>query len=191
MVELVDATDSKSVVRKDMWVRVPPSALSMQSQGGGLVVDKHQVFAQWNETKIQLDARPHPDFYFYEREVWWAALGQNIGHEINGKHANFERPVLILKKYSRYTCLVLPLTTVIRPGASWQFPLQAGGKNAAALLNESCSISTKRLLKKIDRVEIDVFVEIVTAYFELIKYNNPALGGAVELPAKPDEPIGL
>lgn len=191
MVELVDATDSKSVVRKDMWVRVPPSALSMQSQGGGLVVDKHQVFAQWNKVKIILDARPHPDFYFYEREVWWAALGENIGHEINGKNANFERPVLILKKYSRSKCLVLPLTTAARPGQITQFTLSVAGKTAAALLDESRSVSSKRLLRKIDKLEPLTFQRIASAYWELIKYNNPAFGGAVELPDKPDEPIDL
>ena len=33
-----------------------------------------------------------------EGEVWWCAIGENVGIEINGKSETFARPVLILKK---------------------------------------------------------------------------------------------
>ena len=38
------------------------------------------------------------DFFFHEKEVWWSALGVNIGVEMDGKNENFERPVLVLRK---------------------------------------------------------------------------------------------
>jgi hypothetical protein len=36
--------------------------------------------------------------YVHEREVWGCSLGANIGVEADGKHDNFERPVLVLMK---------------------------------------------------------------------------------------------
>ena len=156
----------------------------MQSQGGGLAsLTDRQVFAQWNEVKIDLDARPHPDFYFYEREVWWAALGKNIGHEIDGKNANFERPALIVKKYSRYTCLVLPLTTVIKPENKFQSVFNLHQRPNAALLDQSQTISSKRLSRRFGKIDVDLFQKIVLSYSSLIKIDNPALGGVAELPA--------
>jgi hypothetical protein len=40
----------------------------------------------WTNKKKRLDARVLPmDFFFLEREVWWAAIGVNIGREEDGK----------------------------------------------------------------------------------------------------------
>jgi len=44
------------------------------------------------------------DFFFLEGEVWWTALGVNIGHEIDGKNEFCERPVVILKKIDKIYC---------------------------------------------------------------------------------------
>lgn len=159
----------------------------MQSQGGGLArPQQRQAFAQWTDLKIKLDAKSHPDFYFYEREVWWTALGQNIGHEVNGKNANFERPALILKRYTQKTCLIIPLTTVIKPSAYYQFSIELNGIKNAALLDQTRSISSKRLSRKLGKINITTFQKIGIAYFNLIKIDNPALGGVAELP---DEPV--
>lgn len=37
-----------------------------------------------------------------EREVWWVAVGENVGVEINGKSGRFSRPVLVYKKLSKF-----------------------------------------------------------------------------------------
>lgn len=37
----------------------------------------------------------------HEGEIWWCAMGENVGVEINGKHDVFSRPVLVFKKLSR------------------------------------------------------------------------------------------
>ena len=38
--------------------------------------------------------------YFYEREVWWTAIGHNVGNEEDGKGAKYARPVLVLRKFN-------------------------------------------------------------------------------------------
>lgn len=43
---------------------------------------------------------------FCEGEVWWCALGENIGVEINGKSATFARPILVLRKLSQFSLWV-------------------------------------------------------------------------------------
>jgi len=48
-------------------------------------------FDVWNKKKQELDVVAHRK-NFYEREVWWASLGKNIGVEINGKHELFCAP---------------------------------------------------------------------------------------------------
>ena len=48
---------------------------------------------------------------FNEREIWWCSVGLNIGYEIYGKNELFNRPVLIIKKFSSSIFLGLPLTS--------------------------------------------------------------------------------
>lgn len=43
------------------------------------------IHLDWTKQKIAMTYRTRV-FYFYEREVWWASLGQNIGFEENGTH---------------------------------------------------------------------------------------------------------
>jgi mRNA interferase MazF len=52
-------------------------------------------FDRWNKKKKALNETDFTD-YVHEREVWWCALGVNVGLEADGKHDNFERPVLVL-----------------------------------------------------------------------------------------------
>ena len=62
-------------------------------------------FKAWSKKKEFIEKRVLPDdFYFLEGEIWWAVLGVNIGHEIDGKNDMYERPVLVLKKISESTC---------------------------------------------------------------------------------------
>ena len=49
--------------------------------------------------------------YFHEGDIWWVRLGVNVGFEIDGKHKQFARPVIVLKKYNQYSFLALPLST--------------------------------------------------------------------------------
>ncbi len=67
-------------------------------------------FDRWNEIKKMTDAYSI-NFYFKEQEVWWVKTGLNIGIESNGKGQEFTRPVLIIKKHNRHSCLTVSLTT--------------------------------------------------------------------------------
>lgn len=74
-------------------------------------------FTDWAHLKPQIHFSSEFDVYFRERQIWWASIGQNIGSEENGKHGNFERPVIVLKKFNPQTFLAVPISTAAKEGA--------------------------------------------------------------------------
>src|SRR5262249_33753522 len=91
--------------------------------------------------------------YFREGEIWWAHLGVNIGYESDGKHENFARPVIVLRKYNKYSFLALPLTTSEKPNP-WKLPVGfVAGKQAFAVLSQLRNIDSRRLYQKVGWIE--------------------------------------
>src|SRR6266404_730808 len=67
-------------------------------------------FDSWNLKKKYIEEN-EPRRFYRSREIWWCSLGVNIGFEQDGTSHDQQRPVLILKGFSREVCLVVPLTT--------------------------------------------------------------------------------
>lgn len=107
-----------------------------------------QKFDSWTIQKKQLQTIDHTGIVFSEREIWWCALGKNIGDEQDGKNELFERPVLILRKFSKHTALVAPLTTMGKIDLPFYHKL-ASDEESFLILSQVRLISTKRLLRKI------------------------------------------
>lgn len=119
-------------------------------------------FEGWNERKKQINGKKAAPFC-HERELWWCALGVNMGNEQDGAGTDFRRPVLVLRGLSARTSLVIPLTTApsdhpFRPSIGL-----VDGKEARALLSQMRVIDTKRLARKIGYLDQDVFDRIKTA----------------------------
>ena len=105
-------------------------------------------FDSWNEKKKNLHEKSEGRFY-HVRDIWWCALGVNIGFEQDGSCENFLRPVLIIKGLSKKTCLVVPLTTSKR---EHEYRISIGsvtGKEAKVILSQIRVVDTKRLVEKI------------------------------------------
>ena len=58
-------------------------------------------FEEWNKIKKEIELSDYIP-YFDIGEIWWCALGVNIGVEVDGKGNDYLRPVLILKKYNQF-----------------------------------------------------------------------------------------
>jgi mRNA interferase MazF len=116
--------------------------------------EKHvKNFKKWNEKKETIDKLNQPaDFLFLEGEIWWAMLGVNIGQEIDGKNESFERPVLILKRFSDELAWVIP-TTSTEKSSEYFYPIIHKGKTKHLLLLQMKSISSKRLLRPVFRLK--------------------------------------
>jgi mRNA-degrading endonuclease toxin of MazEF toxin-antitoxin module len=97
--------------------------------------------------------------FFRERDVWWTAIGINVGHEENGKGSEYSRPVLILKKFGKSTFLGVPFTTKINRKVN-SFDFIFNGKLNLALLTQMRVFDSRRLLKKIGKLNIELFQKI-------------------------------
>src|SRR3977135_2459068 len=94
-------------------------------------------FDRWNKLKKAINAADESErVYFHEGDIRWVRLGVNVGFEIEGKHKQFARPVIVLKKYNQYSFLALPLSTATRINR-WRVPIgDVAGKEAVAVLSQ-------------------------------------------------------
>lgn len=117
------------------------------------------VFDKWNEQKKFIDKSSSGRFY-REKEIWWGSLGKNIGSEQDGKGDYYERPVVIIKAFSKSVCLVLPLTTSSKMN---QYYLDIGfvdGKQAYVIVSQIKLIDVKRLTNRIGIIDDVIFGNI-------------------------------
>lgn len=110
-------------------------------------------FIAWTRLKIKINVTERV-FYFREGEIWWASLGANNGHEEDGKNDNFERPVVVLKKFNQYVLWALPLTSQIKEGNRYYYKYELNGKQFSAVLSQLRLISSKRLLRRVANLSI-------------------------------------
>jgi len=118
-------------------------------------------FDNWNDLKKRLHGRASFQVA-HAREVWWCALGTNVGSEIDGKHDNFERPVLVLRVYNKETLLVAPTTGRPR-NDPFHKKISVRSKDAWVVLTQVRVISSRRLLRKLGMVSDEQFVEVRNA----------------------------
>ena len=104
---------------------------------------------------------------YKEREIWYASIGENIGFEEEGKGKKFDRPVLILRGFSRHLCCVIPLSTTNKQGKFYYSFDGNTGKISVALLSQVRVIDTMRLRHKIGIASKENFSEIKKKIKEL------------------------
>ena len=115
-------------------------------------------FENWTKFKIRIHTEERI-LYFRQKEIWWTALGANVGFEQNGKNDSFERPVLVLRKFSKDMFLGVPLTSKIKTGI-YYFDLTPAGIKSSAILSQARLISSKRLLRRIGFVPTAIFEQV-------------------------------
>ena len=116
-------------------------------------------FDSWNEQKKRVDAQEFGRLY-RAREVWWCALGINVGYEQDGAGEQRTRPVLVLKAFSAHVCLVVPLTTSSKRNRFYIEAGVVGDKEAAVIISQIRLIDTRRLEKKIEVMRSEIFEKI-------------------------------
>ena len=125
-------------------------------------------FQKWHTVKQSIDNGSSRLFY-HEREIWWCALGLNIGFEQDGKGKKYMRPVLIIKGFSREVCLCVPLTTREKKGKFYRDIDLKDGIQRKVILSQIRLIDTKRLLEKVSTVDAGEFRKIKQAIISLIE----------------------
>jgi len=116
-------------------------------------------FDIWNRQKKEINTGGESKFY-KPRDIWWCSLGVNVGFEQDGTGSAYERPVLILRGFSKETCLVVPLTTSKKTN---KYLISIGGvdgRDAQVIISQIRLIDTKRLINKVDVLDKKTFEEI-------------------------------
>ncbi len=86
-----------------------------------------------------------------EGDIWWCSMGENVGVEINGKQELFLRPVLVLRKLSKFGFMGVPLTSQPHEGL-WYTMFEFKHKKQYAVLAQARVLSVYRLCRKMGSV---------------------------------------
>ena len=101
---------------------------------------------------------------FQEREIWWTHLGENIGHEEDGRGDSFTRPFIVIRKFNKELLFGVPCSSVSKKSI-YYFNIHIKTKNmdTSALLSQPRTISSRRLVRRIDKIGSGVFGEMKKA----------------------------
>jgi PemK-like protein. len=128
----------------------------------------------WSAKKVGIHLTERGAVYFEEREIWWVSLGENVGSEANGKNFHYERPVVILRKFSADMFLAVPCTTKTKNG-SWYHPFLIDKEERRAVMSQMRTISSRRLIRKLGNMTPGDFVALQDSVIGLIKTNPPTV----------------
>lgn len=129
-------------------------------------------YVAWYKLKAEIEyKRKAPEFS--ERDVWWCSIGANIGFEEDGKNDDFERPVLVIRKFNKELFVGVPLTSK-RKDNKFYHHVTVADKESAVILSQQRALSSKRLLRKVGRVGQEDFSIIIDKVNVLLKNAAPA-----------------
>lgn len=113
-------------------------------------VETKEIFNEWNEKKKKISEKNR--VYFQKGDVWVMSMGKNIGDEEDGKHSDFERPILIVRKFNNNVFLGIPLTTNQNKDGDYYHKLTSL-QGSSLILSQIRLFDAKRLLRYIGKVE--------------------------------------
>ena len=103
-----------------------------------------------------------------EGDVWWCSIGENVGIEINGKQELFLRPVLVLRKLSKFGFMGIPLTSKFHDGI-WYVEFEFKNRKQYAALAQARVFSIYRLCRKMGSMS-DSDLELVKDGFKKLYF---------------------
>jgi len=125
-------------------------------------------FRAWHKLKYRIHFNDNLPAGYKEREIWWVSLGNNVGVEEDGKGEMFNRPVLVVKGFSKYQFWGIPLSTTEKSG-KYYHKFVVNGKVSTALLSQLRVLDTRRFINKYGMVNIKDFVTIKKKIIDLLK----------------------
>ena len=105
---------------------------------------------------------------FYEREIWFCIMGNNIGFEQDWRGDKFLRPIVVIKKFNNEVLWAIPLTTKEKEG-KYYFSFVLGNEGVStAILSQLRLIDAKRLEYKIGNISKSDFKILKTKITQLL-----------------------
>jgi mRNA interferase MazF len=124
-----------------------------------------QDFDKWNEIKKTIENNKF--IQTKNGEIYNALLGKNVGFEQSGKGTNFLRPIVVLKRFSKSAILAMPLSTTAKRGKYYFDFSFRSDKTSVAILSQVKLIDTRRLYKKMGRMQSKDFQKLNKRFNEL------------------------
>ena len=124
-------------------------------------------FIDWIQTKINIDKKER-NSQIKEMEVYWCALGENIGDEENGKGEVFRRPVLIFKKFNNHIFWGIPMSSKKKQNFYYKRVVLKDVEQSV-ILSQLRLLDTKRLDTKIGYLSELDFIEIQNSVINIIR----------------------
>lgn len=102
-------------------------------------------FDGWSTLKQRLNGREEKSVpWIKEREIWWCSVGINVGYEADGHNELYNRPVLIIRKFSPQAFMGVPLTTKGKPNG-YNLPIEFKGATSYVMLSQLRLYDTRRI----------------------------------------------
>ena len=129
-------------------------------------------FQGWNTLKQRLSGREDKSVpWIKEREIWWCSIGVNVGCEADGHNELYNRPVLIVRKFSPRAFLGVPLTTKGKAN-EYNLPIEFKGETSYVMLSQLRLYDTKRIQNQkslMGTLPVEQFSAVKKALKELLK----------------------
>ncbi|MEI6843334.1 MAG: type II toxin-antitoxin system PemK/MazF family toxin [bacterium] len=117
-------------------------------------------FDKWNKKKILVNNIESIPF-FHEREIWFCFLGANVGFEQDGQGDDFQRPIVIIKKFNNEICWAVPLSKTKKRGKYYfAFPFDKN-VTSVAILSQIKLVDVRRLSRKIGDMNETDFINLI------------------------------
>jgi mRNA-degrading endonuclease toxin of MazEF toxin-antitoxin module len=125
-------------------------------------------FERWHFEKEKINQSDVRSL-FNEREIWFCAIGANVGSEQDGKGDHFLRPVLVFKKFNDEIFWGIPLTHSPKRD-KYYFSLREN-PHSTAILSQIRLLDAKRLQWRMGRVDVRTFTALQHTFIRLIRYK--------------------
>jgi mRNA interferase MazF len=125
-----------------------------------------EIFLAWCRLKFEIHQSKSPPL-FKQGEIWWCRIGMNVGDELFGKGDYYQRPVLVLKKFSRNTFLGIPLTLREKTG-TYYFETNIRGVRRWLILSQARTFDSKRLRESLGELDENTLKKVREEFAKLI-----------------------
>ena len=113
-------------------------------------------FKKWHDKKSEIETIEKRPF-FHEREIWFCHLGINVGFEQDGIGEDFQRPVVIIKKFNNEVSWVIPLSKTEKRN-KYYFAFSFDEKiTSVAIISQIKLLDAKHLSRKIGSIKEEDF----------------------------------
>ena len=117
-------------------------------------------FDKWGKKKIVInDSEKIP--FFHKKEIWFCFLGANVGFEQDCRGEDFQRPVVIIKKFNNEIFWAIPLSKTKKNG-KYYFSFSFNDKiTSVAILSQIKLMDAHRLSRKIGDMNNQDFESLI------------------------------